>query len=116
MYGIPSEDSDDEFDGYVDNPTILNDGEETSSFQNSSNSPGRVPNSSVLGGQASPDSDDNYPSFQILSPLKAPTTVPTSTAQTLSVITPIITSNPQQLFAEDCQSSLSTTRPNTSYF
>ena len=38
MDGIPSEDSDDEFDGYVDNPTILNNGNETSSFQNYSNS------------------------------------------------------------------------------
>ena len=32
MDSIPSEDSDDEFDGYVDNPTILYDGNETSSF------------------------------------------------------------------------------------
>ena len=32
MDSIPSEDSDDEFDGDVDNPTILNDGNETSSF------------------------------------------------------------------------------------
>ena len=32
--GIPSEDSDDDFDGYIDNPVILNDGEATSSFQN----------------------------------------------------------------------------------
>ena len=34
MDGIPSEDSDDDFDGYVDNPVILNDGEATGSFQN----------------------------------------------------------------------------------
>ena len=38
MDGIPSKDSDDEFDGYVYNPTILNNGNETSSFQNYSNS------------------------------------------------------------------------------
>ena len=34
MDGIPSEDSNDDFDGYVDNPVNLNDGETTSSFQN----------------------------------------------------------------------------------
>ena len=37
MDGIPSDDSDDDFDGYVDNPVIVNDGFDTSvnsSFQN----------------------------------------------------------------------------------
>ena len=96
--GIPSEDSDDEFDGYVDNPTILNVGNETSSFQNYSNSTSPVPNNTVLEEQAPPVSNDDYPSFQMFSPLKVPTTEPTPIAQTHSVITPITTINIQELF------------------
>ena len=52
----------------------------------------------MLEEQAPPNSDDDYPSFQIFSPLKAPTIEPTLTAQTHSVITPITTINLQELF------------------
>ena len=48
MNGIPSEDSDDDFDGYVDNPIILNDGEATSSFQNYSTGHTPVPADTIL--------------------------------------------------------------------
>ena len=98
MDRIPSKDSEDEFDGYVDNPIILNAGEATSSFQNYTNSSSPVHNNTVLKGQAPSNSDDDYHSYQILSSSKSPTTLHTFTpAQILSVIRPILTINPQQL-------------------
>ena len=48
MDGIPSEDLDNDFDGYVDNPIILNDGEATSSFQNYSTRHTPVPDDTIL--------------------------------------------------------------------
>ena len=94
MDGIPSKDSDDEFDGYVDNPTILNNGNETSSFQNYSNSTSSVPNNALLEEKPPPVSDDD----QIFFTFETTTTEPTPTAPTHSVITPITTINLQELF------------------
>ena len=56
MDGIPNEDSDDDFDGYVDNPVILNDEEATSSFQSYTS----VPNDTTLQVLAPPDSDNKH--------------------------------------------------------
>ena len=102
MDGIPSEDSDDDFDGYVDNPVILNDREATSSFQNYTS----VPDDRILQVLAPPNSDNEHSishNIPDANPPAPPTpfvhSFPTMSTPTLTEMfsTPINTSTPDQV-------------------